>query len=119
MGSIYLGGSEEQKQKWLPPMARWEKIGCFGLTEPLLGSGTSGGMLTTAKRDGDTWILNGQKKWIGNSPWCDISTIWARDLADNQVKACGRELLPKVDPKLLVYDFDKRLGGFTPIIEVN
>jgi alkylation response protein AidB-like acyl-CoA dehydrogenase len=87
MGSIYLGGSEEQKQKWLPPMARWEKIGCFGLTEPLVGSGTSGGLTTTAKRDGDTWVLNGQKKWIGNSPWCDISIIWARDLADNQVKA--------------------------------
>jgi alkylation response protein AidB-like acyl-CoA dehydrogenase len=87
MGSIYLGGSEEQKQKWLPPMARWEKIGCFGLTEPLVGSGTSRGMTTTAKREGDTWILNGQKKWIGNSPWCDISIIWARDLADNQVKA--------------------------------
>ena len=86
MGSIYLGGSEEQKKKWLPPMARWEKIGCFGLTEPLVGSGTSGGMTTTAKRDGDTWVLNGQKKWIGNSPWCDISIIWARDLADNQVK---------------------------------
>src|ERR1700723_265609 len=87
MGSIYLGGSEEQKQKWLPPMARWEKIGCFGLTEPLVGSGTSGGLTTTAKRDGDTWVLNGQKKWIGNSPWCDVSIIWARDLADNQVKA--------------------------------
>src|SRR5438477_6784173 len=86
MGSIYLGGSEEQKQKWLPPMARWEKIGCFGLTEPLVGSGTSGGLTTTAKRDGDTWILNGQKRWIGNAPWCDISIIWARDLADNQVK---------------------------------
>src|ERR1700723_1205694 len=87
MGSIYLGGSEEQKQKWLPPMARWEKIGCFGLTEPLVGSGTSRGMTTTAKREGDTWILNGQKKWIGNSPWCDISIIWARDVGDNQVKA--------------------------------
>src|ERR1700727_1248515 len=86
MGSIYLGGSEEQKQKWLPPMARWEKIGCFGLTEPLVGSGTSGGMTTTAKREGDTWVLNGQKRWIGNSPWCDISIIWARDVADNQVK---------------------------------
>src|SRR6266571_4927071 len=86
MGSIYLGGSEEQKQKWLPPMARWEKIGCFGLTEPLVGSGASGGLTTTAKRDGDTWILNGQKKWIGNAPWCDISIIWARDVADNQVK---------------------------------
>jgi len=87
MGSIYLGGSEEQKQKWLPPMAHWEKIGCFGLTEPLVGSGTSGGMTTTAKREGDTWIINGQKKWIGNSPFCEISIIWARDLADNQVKA--------------------------------
>src|ERR1700753_43759 len=86
MGSIYLGGSEEQKKKWLPPMARWEKIGCFGLTEPLVGSGTSGGLTTTAKREGDTWILNGQKRWIGNAPWCDISIIWARDLADNQVK---------------------------------
>jgi len=87
MSSIYLGGSEEQKQKWLPPMARLEKVGCFGLTEPLVGSGASGGLTTTAKRDGDTWIINGQKKWIGNSPWCDISIIWARDLADNQVKA--------------------------------
>jgi alkylation response protein AidB-like acyl-CoA dehydrogenase len=87
MGSIYLGGSEEQKQKWLPPMARWEKIGCFGLTEPLVGSGASGGLLTTAKREGDTWILNGQKRWIGNAPWCDVSVIWARDVADNQVKS--------------------------------
>src|SRR6266516_7531146 len=86
MGSIYLVGSEEQKKKWLPQMARWEKIGCFGLTEPLVGSGTSGGLTTTAKREGDSWILNGQKRWIGNAPWCDISIIWARDLADNQVK---------------------------------
>jgi len=86
MGSIYLGGSEEQKQKWLPPMISLEKIGCFGLTEPLVGSGTSGGMTTTAKREGDTWVLNGEKKWIGNSPWCDISIIWARDVDDNQVK---------------------------------
>jgi alkylation response protein AidB-like acyl-CoA dehydrogenase len=86
MGSIYLGGSEEQRQKWLPPMARLEKIGAFGLTEPLVGSGTGGGLTTTAKREGDTWVLNGQKKWIGNSPWCDITVIWARDLADNEVK---------------------------------
>jgi glutaryl-CoA dehydrogenase len=86
MGSIYAAGSEEQKQKWLPPMARFEKIGCFGLTEPLVGSGASGGLMTTAKQEGDTWVLNGQKKWIGNSPWCDLSIIWARDVADNQVK---------------------------------
>src|SRR6266478_2198357 len=87
MGSIYIDGSEEQKQKWLPPMARLEKIGCFGLTEPLVGSGASGGLTTTAKREGDTWILNGEKRWIGNAPWCDVSIIWARDVADNQVKA--------------------------------
>src|ERR1700735_5503063 len=86
MGSIYIDGSEEQKQKWLPQMARFEKIGCFGLTEPLVGSGASGGLLTTAKREGDTWILNGEKRWIGNAPGCDLSIIWARDLGDNQVK---------------------------------
>jgi glutaryl-CoA dehydrogenase len=86
MGSIFLCGSEEQKQKWLPPMARLEKIGSFGLTEPLVGSGASGGLMTTAKREGDTWVLNGQKKWIGNATWGDVTIIWARDLADNQVK---------------------------------
>jgi alkylation response protein AidB-like acyl-CoA dehydrogenase len=86
MESIYLAGTEEQKQKWLPPMARMEKVGCFALTEPLVGSGTGAGLTTTAKREGDTWILNGQKRWIGNAPWCDISIVWARDVADNQVK---------------------------------
>jgi glutaryl-CoA dehydrogenase len=86
MGSIFLAGSEEQKQKWLPPMARLEKIGSFGLTEPLVGSGTSRGLLTTARRDGDSWVLNGQKKWIGNATWGDVTIIWARDVADDQVK---------------------------------
>src|SRR5215470_10977613 len=86
MKSIYLAGTEEQKQKWLPPMTRMEKNGCFGRTEPLVGSGTGGGLTTTAKREGDTWVLNGQKRWIGNAPWCDISIIWARDVEDNQVK---------------------------------
>ena len=86
MGSIYLCGSEEQKQHWLPPMARMEKIGAFGLTEPLVGSGTSGGLTTTARRDGDSWVLNGQKKWIGNATFSDVTVIWARDLEDNQVK---------------------------------
>src|ERR1700744_764806 len=86
MGSIFLCGSEEQKKKWLPPMARLEKIGSFGLTEPLVGSGASRGLGTTARREGDTWILNGQKKWIGNSTFGDITIIWARDVADDQVK---------------------------------
>jgi glutaryl-CoA dehydrogenase len=86
MGSIFLCGSEEQKAKWLPPMARLEKIGSFGLTEPDVGSGASGGLTTTAQRAGDTWVLNGQKKWIGNATWGDLTIIWARDTSDNQVK---------------------------------
>ena len=85
-GSIYLCGSEEQKQRWLPAMARMEKIGAFGLTEPEVGSGVAGGLTTTAQRDGDGWVLNGQKRWIGNASFADIIVIWARDVADNQVK---------------------------------
>jgi glutaryl-CoA dehydrogenase len=86
MGSIYLCGSEEQKQQWLPPMRRLEKVGAFGLTEPEVGSGAAGGLTTTARREGDTWVLNGQKKWIGNATFADLTIIWARDEADNQVK---------------------------------
>ena len=91
MGSIYLGGSEEQKQKWLPPMARLEKVGCFGLTEPLVGSGAGGGLLTTARREGDEWVLNGQKRWIGNSPWCDLSIIWRGMWRTTRSRAYCRE----------------------------
>ncbi len=86
MGSIYLCGSEEQKQRWLPPMARMEKIGAFALTEPDVGSGVAGGLTTTATRDGDTWVLTGRKKWIGNATFADYVIVWARDVADNQVK---------------------------------
>lgn len=86
MGSIYLCGSDEQRERYLPPMSRLELIGSFGLTEPDVGSGASGGLTTTARRDGDTWILNGQKKWIGNAPIGDITVIWAKDVADGQVK---------------------------------
>ena len=86
MGSIYLCGSEEQKQRWLPPMARMEKIGAFGLTEPGVGSGAAGGLTTTARRDGDEWVLDGQKKWIGNATFADVTVIWAKDAEDGQVK---------------------------------
>ena len=85
-GSIYLCGDEEQKQRWLPAMMRFEKIGSFGLTEPLVGSATSGGMMTTCRREGDAWVLNGEKKWIGNATFADINVIWARDEASGQVK---------------------------------
>jgi len=86
MGSIYLCGSAEQKERWLPSMARMEKIGAFGLTEPDVGSGAAGGLTTTAERDGDSWVLNGQKKWIGNATFADHIVIWARSLEDGQVK---------------------------------
>ncbi len=86
MGSIYYCGSEEQKQQWLPKMQKFDILGAFGLTEPEVGSAVAGGLTTTAKREGDHWILNGQKKWIGNATFSDITIIWARDLDDNQVK---------------------------------
>jgi glutaryl-CoA dehydrogenase len=86
MGSIYLCGSEEQKERWLPAMARMEKIGAFGLTEPDVGSGVAGGLTTTCRRDGDEWVIDGQKKWIGNATFADYIIIWARDAGDGQVK---------------------------------
>lgn len=86
MGSIYLLGSEAQKREWLPDMQQLKKIGAFGLTEPEVGSGAAGGLTTTVKRVGDTWVLNGQKKWIGNATFADVLVIWARDVDDNQVK---------------------------------
>lgn len=86
MGSIYLCGSDEQKQEWLPKMQKMEKIGAFGLTEPNVGSGVAGGLETTCKFDGENWVLNGQKKWIGNATFSDVTIIWARDLDSNQVK---------------------------------
>tara|TARA_R110000850_G_scaffold203228_1_gene329523 strand:+ start:142183 stop:143547 length:1365 start_codon:yes stop_codon:yes gene_type:complete len=86
MGSIYLCGSEAQKQEWLPAMQRLEKIGAFGLTEPNVGSGVAGGMETTCKLIDGNWILNGQKKWIGNATFADVIIIWARDEDSNQVK---------------------------------
>ncbi len=86
MGSIYLCGNEEQKQEWLPKMQKLEKIGAFGLTEPNVGSGVAGGLETTCKFDGENWILNGQKKWIGNATFADVIVIWARDDDSNQVK---------------------------------
>lgn len=86
MGSLYLCGSEEQKKRWLPAMRKMEHIGAFGLTEPDHGSDVSKGLETSARRDGDSWILNGKKKWIGNATFADVTVIWARDVEDGQVK---------------------------------
>jgi len=86
MGSVHLCGSQEQKQRWLPPMARMELIGAFGLTEPDHGSGIAGGLATSARREGDSWVLDGEKKWVGNASFADLVIVWARDSADGQVK---------------------------------
>lgn len=84
--SIALGGSEEQKAKWIPPMLNWDVIGAFGLTEPNVGSAVSKGLQTTCEKKGDKWVLNGEKYWIGNATFADLVVIWARDVSDNQVK---------------------------------
>ncbi|MET7979677.1 acyl-CoA dehydrogenase family protein [Streptomyces mirabilis] len=85
--SIYYGGDQEQRDRFLPAMATMEKIGAFALTEPDGGSDVSGGMRTTARREGDTWVLNGAKKWIGNATFADYVVVFARDVEDNKVKA--------------------------------
>jgi glutaryl-CoA dehydrogenase len=77
MFAIHHWGSEQQRQQWLPGMAAGELIGCFGLTEPDFGS-NPGGMRTTARRDGDDWILNGSKMWITNASVADVAVVWAR-----------------------------------------
>ena len=92
MQSIAMLGSEEQKQRWLPGMARLEKLGAFALTEPAHGS-DSVALETSARRvkgageaDGDNWVIDGAKKWIGNGTLADVVVVWARDTEDHQVK---------------------------------
>jgi glutaryl-CoA dehydrogenase len=77
MYPILTYGSEEQKQRWLPKLQSGEAIGCFGLTEPGFGS-NPGGMLTTARRDGESWVINGEKTWITNGSVADVAVVWAR-----------------------------------------
>jgi glutaryl-CoA dehydrogenase len=85
MRSIAMLGSEEQKQQWLPSMAKAAKLGAFALTEPDHGS-DSIALETSARRDGDSYLINGRKKWIGNGSIADVVVLWARDVADGQVK---------------------------------
>jgi glutaryl-CoA dehydrogenase len=86
MGSIAVAGSKEQRAEWLPRFASGELLGAFALTEPLSGSDTAQGLQTVAKRDGDNWIINGAKRWIGSGSISDVTIVWARDADDNQVK---------------------------------
>ncbi|MEV7131021.1 acyl-CoA dehydrogenase family protein [Streptomyces sp. NPDC093260] len=99
IAAIMQCGSEEQKQRWIPAMLRWEKLAAFALTEPDVGSGTARGLTTTARREGDTWILNGRKKWIGNATFADLVVVWAKDEADGEVKG---------------FVVEKGTPGFTP-----
>ncbi|WP_396121970.1 acyl-CoA dehydrogenase family protein [Curtobacterium poinsettiae] len=86
MNSIAVAGSDEQQREWLPRMAAGELIGAFGLTEPYSGSDSAKGLRTTARREGDEWVLDGEKRWIGNATFADVVVIWAKDVADGQVK---------------------------------
>ena len=85
MKSIDLFGSEEQKERWLPAMARLDSLGGFALTEPEHGS-DSVALESSARRDGDAWVLDGAKRWIGNGSVGDVVVVWARDADDGQVK---------------------------------
>lgn len=86
MNSIAVAGSDEQQREWLPRMAAGEIVGAFGLTEPYSGSDSAKGLRTTARREGDEWVLDGEKRWIGNATFADVVVIWAKDVADGQVK---------------------------------
>jgi glutaryl-CoA dehydrogenase len=85
MRSIHMLGSEEQKQRWLPAMARVERLGAFALTEPEHGS-DSVALGTTVRREGDEYVIDGAKRWIGNGTVADVVVVWARDADDGQVK---------------------------------
>lgn len=85
MGSIAHCGSAEQRRRWLPAMGRMEQIGAFALTEPQGGSDVALGLHTTARREGDEWVINGSKRWIGNATFADLIVVWARNEADDSV----------------------------------
>ncbi len=107
MGSIYMLGSEAQKQEWLPQLQQLTKIGAFGLTEPEVGSGVAGGLTMEVKKVDDKWILNGQKKWIGNATFADVIIIWARDVDDDHVKGF---LVRKGNPGLQVEKMEDKMA---------
>jgi len=86
MGSIAVAGSSEQRAEWLPKFASGELLGAFALTEPLSGSDSARGLRTIATRDGDNWVINGAKRWIGNGSISDVTIVWAKDAEDGQVK---------------------------------
>jgi glutaryl-CoA dehydrogenase len=104
MYAIHRWGSEEQKQEWLPRMASGEALGCFGLTEPDSGS-DPGSMRTRARRDGDDWILHGQKMWITNGSVAEVAVVWAR--TDEGVRGF---LVPRGTPGFTTQDIHGKLS---------
>jgi glutaryl-CoA dehydrogenase len=114
MSSIAMLGSEEQKQKWLPPMARLEKIGAFGLTEPQHGSDAV--MLETrAHRDGNYYVLDGAKRWIGNASFADVTIIWARDDEGNVGGFLVEKGTPGFETRIITGKISKRAVWQTDI----
>lgn len=107
MGSIRTCGSEEQKARWLPQMAAFDKIGAFALTEPTGGSDVAAGLRTTARRDGDTWVLDGNKRWIGNATFADLIVVWARSVDDDQVKGF---VVPRETPGLTATKIENKIA---------
>ncbi|MFG1704401.1 acyl-CoA dehydrogenase family protein [Nonomuraea sp. M3C6] len=104
MYAIWKYGSEEQKQEWLPAMAKGERIGCFGLTEPDFGSDPAG-MRTTAKREGGDWVLDGTKMWITNGSVADVAVVWAR--TDEGIRGF---LVPAGTPGFTVNDVKHKIS---------
>ncbi|HEV2662255.1 MAG TPA: acyl-CoA dehydrogenase family protein [Ktedonobacteraceae bacterium] len=115
MTSLALLGSEEQKQRWLPAMARMEKIGAFGLTEPQHGSDAVA-LETRAHREGDEYILNGSKRWIGNASFADFTIIWARDDEGNVGGFIVEKGTPGFDAKVMTGKVAKRAVWQTDIV---
>jgi glutaryl-CoA dehydrogenase len=107
LGAVAVCGSPEQRAEWLPKLASGEVIGAFGLTEPLSGSDSAQGLRTTATREGDEWVLNGSKRWIGNATFSDITVIWAKDTADGQVKGF---IVPTSTPGYTATKIERKLA---------
>ena len=109
MYPIYAFGSEEQRQKYLPAMARGEVIGCFGLTEPDFGSNPAG-MITRAVQDGDEWVINGAKMWITNGSTADIAIIWAKTGELDDVSSIRGFIVPTDAPGFTARDQKGKLS---------
>ena len=106
-GSIGVGGSAEQRAEWLPRLADCSVVGAFGLTEPLSGSDSSQGLRTVARREGDEWVIDGAKRWIGNATHADIVIIWAKDASDGQVKGF---IVPSDSPGFTATKIERKIS---------